>query len=279
MTQSAIHPSHAYHPDPNPPGKVGLWLFLASEVMFFIGILGSYIVLRGASPELFRSHAESLNKILAATNTLVLIFSSLTMALAVDAAQRGLRRKLSTCLLLTLLCAFAFLAIKYVEYQDKFTHATLVAKQDGQTHVYDGHVSYPQHWLDGGEPLHLHGYRSAKLPDREGFSLHQLSEADVKRAASLETGTPATPQDYTLPASAVVQTVTYGPWKNIFFASYFTLTGIHGLHVIGGIVALLILYIQSLRGKLLPAQTEYVGLYWHFVDLVWIFLFPMLYLM
>lgn len=270
---AAIAPTTHAHAQANPPGKVGIWLFLASEVMFFIGILGSYIVLRGASPELFRSHAATLNKVLAGVNTLVLIFSSLTMALAVEASQARNRRRLTACLLLTLLCALGFLGIKYVEYTAKFTHATLIAKVDDQTYVYDGHVH------SQGDEITVQGYRSAKLPEREGFDLHQISEEDVKHAQSLETGQAAAAREFEIPAKAVVSEVTYGPWKNIFFASYFTLTGIHGIHVIGGFIALSILFAQSLRGRFLPAHTEYVGLYWHFVDLVWIFLFPMLYLM
>jgi heme/copper-type cytochrome/quinol oxidase subunit 3 len=84
--------------------------------------------------------------------------------------------------------------------------------------------------------------------------------------------------DVTIPRSSISQAITYGPWKNIFYACYFTTTGVHGLHVLGGIVALVLLLGHALRGKLLPAHTEYIGLYWHFVDLVWIFLFPLLYL-
>src|ERR1700761_3020320 len=76
------------HGDPTPPGKVGIWLFLASEIMFFVAILGSYIILRGGSHDLFADHALALSKPAAATNTVVLIFSSLTMALSVDAAQK-----------------------------------------------------------------------------------------------------------------------------------------------------------------------------------------------
>ena len=83
---------------------------------------------------------------------------------------------------------------------------------------------------------------------------------------------------WTLERKNVGAAVTYGPWKNIFFSCYFALTGIHGVHVLGGMVPISILLIQSLRGKIFPAQTEYTGLYWHFVDLVWIFLFPLMYL-
>src|SRR6476620_4585790 len=81
------------HGDPTPPGKIAIWMFLASEVMFFIAILGSYIILRSGSPALFGKFAGVLSKTLAGTNTLVLILSSLTMALAVDAAKRGNRQR------------------------------------------------------------------------------------------------------------------------------------------------------------------------------------------
>src|SRR5690348_7623642 len=87
------------HGDPTAPGKIGIWLFLASEIMFFVAILGSYIVLRSGSPHLFSEHAAALSKPLAALNTIVLIFSSLTMALAVEASQKGNARKVSIYLL------------------------------------------------------------------------------------------------------------------------------------------------------------------------------------
>ena len=77
------------HGDPTMPGKIGIWLFLASEIMFFIGILGTYIILRSGSPEMFAAHAHVLSKTFAGINTLVLILSSLTVALAVDASQKG----------------------------------------------------------------------------------------------------------------------------------------------------------------------------------------------
>src|SRR5437773_6126303 len=114
------------HGDPTPPGKVAIWLFLASEVMFFIAILGSYIILRSGSHELFAKFAAVLSKPLAATNTLVLILSSLTMALAVDGAQKNLRGRVIGCLLLTFLCACTFMVIKYIEYSDKWHHHTIV---------------------------------------------------------------------------------------------------------------------------------------------------------
>ena len=275
------------HGDPTPPGKIAIWLFLASEVMFFIGILGTYIILRSGEPQIFADHTHTLSKPLAALNTLVLIFSSLTMALAVDAAQKRDRKRLIVTLAITLACAFGFMVIKTIEYTAKFTHYTVVATDptDKKAYVYDGHGG----WSDDGGTIKLHGVR-APLP-AGGFNINWISEQGVERLAGGGAGVAhpaegaaatdhgAGHAEFTLAKANVAQAINYGPWRNIFYACYFTLTGIHGVHVIGGIVPIGLLLVQAMRGKIFAPHTEYVGLYWHFVDLVWIFLFPMLYLM
>ena len=353
------------HGDPTTPGKIGIWLFLASEIMFFIGILGTYIIYRSGAPELFSKHGATLSKPLAALNTVVLIFSSLTMALAVDAAQKGDRRRVSKALLVTLLCALTFMVVKAVEYRDKAHHHTIVATADadvvvkaepnqtlyatvtsptrtifdqttgtfgttsqrrwpnyviklqsggepgtyigvipaaaagpnkinvysqtstepsgrdktvkptsidysGGVFVFDGHV----HDADGGKAYDFIGWRAPYPKDGSRVDVNHLSEADVKALPGAQHFKQPTKVD----KSRVNADTNYGPWKNNFFASYFTLTGVHGLHVVAGMVPLTILLLQSLRGRLFPGHTENVGLYWHFVDLVWIFLFPLLYL-
>jgi cytochrome c oxidase subunit 3 len=274
------------HGDPTPPGKVAIWLFLASEMMFFTGLLATYIIFRAGSPKIFAEHAAELNKTLGGANTLILIFSSLTMALSVDAAQKGKRGRVAACLAITLVCALAFLGIKSIEYSTKLTHHTVVARGDGGSiYVYDGHKTGST--ADG---FTIHGQRML-MPSEGPFDIHWMSENGVRQVAAMQLaehapGTPAKvapgaeppDRDYTIKTSDISQDITYGPWKNIFFVCYFTLTGVHGIHVFGGIVALTILLAQALRGRVLPAHTEYVGLYWHFVDLVWIFLFPLLYL-
>src|SRR5688572_25488856 len=144
------------HGDPTAPGKIAIWLFLASEIMFFIAILGTYIILRSGSPGLFLKHATMLNKTLAAVNTVVLIGSSLTMALAVDASQKGNRSRTVLFLALTLLCALGFAGIKAVEYTDKFHHYTMLVKDSSSPtgiYVYDGHAH------DHNGEVHIHGYR------------------------------------------------------------------------------------------------------------------------
>ncbi len=177
-------------------GKLGMWIFLASEIMFFTGFFGAFIVLRNLNIEVFTTSAHQLDKVIATVNTAVLITSSLTMALAHLALEKGNEAKFRLFLTLTLLCAFGFLGIKSYEYATKFSHE-----------IY--------------------------------------------------------------------------PWTNTFFATYFTMTGFHALHVIGGIIPMAWMLGKSLV-KGYPQQmhhrVETLGLYWHFVDLVWIFLFPTLYL-
>jgi len=184
--------------------KFGMWLFLASEVMFFTGLLGSYLVLRLSDPQGFSTQAEHLDWRPAALNTMVLIFSSLTMALSIHWAQSGDAGKTKLYLVLTILCAFGFMAIKAYEYNHKF---------------------------------HFHG--------------------------------PEYP---------------HGIWpkSHIFFACYFTLTGIHGLHVVGGLFPMLWILMRIMGNPDVKRRASYLenlGLYWHFVDLVWIFLFPLFYLL
>jgi cytochrome c oxidase subunit 3 len=261
------------HGDPTPPGKVGVWLFLASEIMFFIGILGSYIVIRSGWPHLFETMGATLNKTVAAVNTLVLIFSSLTMALSVDAAQRGDRARLIKFLWITFACAATFMGIKAYEYNDKFHHYTMVVKEADGTYAYDGHL----HEKDGKKELY--GVR-VKLKDDDVFDVHFAGKAWIEAALEKQPGvTSEDKKEKTWEIKGpVAQEVNYGPWKNLFFSSYFAATGIHGIHVLGGMIPLSILAIQAGRRKVFPEGTEYVGLYWHFVDLVWIFLFPLLYL-
>lgn len=267
------------HGDPTPPGKIAIWLFLASEIMFFIGVLGSYIVLRSGSPRLFSDHALALSKPLAGTNTIVLILSSVTMYMAVDAAHKQNRGKTILMLCITILCACAFMGIKYKEYMAKFTHHTIVAREvaNGPLYVYDGHIADP------AKPHSLEGYRAEASAFPE-LNINLISEEDVKHAAARAAGITDEKQmeefaekEFEVPEHPS-QDINYGPWKNIFYASYFATTGVHAAHVLGGIIALGMLLIHALRGKVLAPHTEYIGLYWHFVDLVWIFLFPLLYL-
>lgn len=183
-----------FHADRRNIRAFGMWLFLGSEVMFFTAFFGAYIVVRSAAVE---SIVQPLDKALGALNTLVLISSSLTMALAVVFSKRGDRARCGTWLAWTFLAGVIFMINKTIEYAAHFKH-----------HIY--------------------------------------------------------------------------PSTDIFHGFYYLLTGFHGLHVVGGMIALGILWWRNRRGDFdshFNDPIEITGLYWHFVDLVWIFLFPGLYLL
>jgi cytochrome c oxidase subunit 3 len=176
--------------------KLGVWTFLATEVLLFGALFTAYAVFRMQYPELFRVEHAKLDRVLGAVNTVVLITSSLMVVFGVDAIKRGKARLLEACFGATILLAAVFLCVKYAEYTAKFHHG-----------IY--------------------------------------------------------------------------PRTNLFFSIYFMLTGLHGIHVLLGMGLLSYVIVLSRRGRLSASYytpAEMSGLYWHFVDLVWIYLFPLLYL-
>jgi cytochrome c oxidase subunit 3 len=190
--------------------KQGMWVFLVTEVLMFGGLFVAYGIFRGLYPEAFHLAHKELAVPMGATNTVVLITSSLTMALAVSSTQKGERAKAGRYLILTFLLSCCFLVIKYFEYRHKFV--------DGL--------------LPGG---------------------YFTNEELLKEA----------------------------PKAPLFFSLYFVMTGLHGFHVIIGMGLMTWLYFRNKRGDFGAnyfTPVELVGFYWHFVDLVWIYLFPLLYL-
>ncbi|MCS6858214.1 MAG: cytochrome c oxidase subunit 3 family protein [Sandaracinaceae bacterium] len=193
--------------------KLGMWVFLAQEILFFSGLFVAYGVYRVEYPEAFAAGSAQLNKIMGAANTVVLLFSSLTAALAVRSAQLGRREDVSRYLLITIGCALIFMVIKYFEYSAKIEHGLLPGI----------------HW----NPKHLVGL------------------------------------------SAPVEHM------HVFFGVYFMLTGLHGLHVLVGIFVLAWIWVRNQRGEFSKdywTPVDIAALYWHLVDLIWIYLFPLLYL-
>lgn len=222
----AEHPHLAHHfatmAQQVEAGKLGIWLFLVTEILFFGGLFCAYAVYRANHPEIFLYAHQYLDKTLGAVNTAVLIFSSLTMAWAVRCAQLEQRRGLVVCLALTLVCASVFMGVKYLEYSEKWRHGLLWAG-----------------WFQPTEALETSSHGTAGQP-------HQP------------------PRD-----------------TGIFFSIYFLMTGLHGLHVLGGMGVIGWLLAGALRGRYGSeyfAPVDLVALYWHLVDMVWIFLFPLLYL-
>jgi len=188
---------------------LGMWVFLVTEVMFFGGVFTAYVVYRLAHPYAFALGSHELDITLGAINTAVLIGSSLTMAMAVWAAQTGRRKSIVGWILATIVLGMVFLGIKYVEYSAKFEH-----------HLFPG----PNFQWPGPDAPHV----------------------------------------------------------EMFFNLYFALTGLHALHMVIGMGILLVVAILAWKGRFSPQNhnlIEGIGLYWHFVDIVWIFLFPLLYLL
>jgi cytochrome c oxidase subunit 3 len=189
----------AEHHDPSvafESAKLGVWTFLATEVLLFGALFTAYTIFRMKYPELFRVEHAKLDRVLGAVNTVVLITSSFTVVLGIDAIRRGKARLLEAYFGATILLAAVFLCVKYVEYAAKFHHGL-----------------YPR--------------------------------------------------------------------TNLFFSLYFMMTGLHGAHVLLGMTVLTYVIVLSRRGRLSAnyyTPAEMSGLYWHFVDLVWIYLFPLLYL-
>ncbi|PSR00331.1 MAG: cytochrome C oxidase subunit III [Bacteroidetes bacterium QS_9_68_14] len=194
--------------------KLGMWIFLITEMLLFSGMFVAYTVYRSQHPVAFSEASHTLNWVMGGGNTLVLLGSSLTVALAIHYAQKDKQRKAAWSLTATTLLACAFMAVKYFEWTAKFDHGV-----------------FP------GEAFNPHGDHYAHLAEF--------------------------------------------PFARQFFSIYYVMTGIHAIHVLIGIGLIAWLATRAFRGHFSSAwytPIEIVGLYWHLVDIIWIFLFPLLYL-
>jgi len=277
-----------------------MWLFLVTEIMIFAGLFCAYVLYRTHNPEIFHYGHTFLDKNLGAANTLILLTSSLTMAWGVRAAQLSQKKILLTMLALTMLCAFGFLGIKYVEYKAKFDHGTLYGDRytwqpaHGEEHGTEGvsmedaaraaadaaaaeasappvphdmavhEAGHPAEAGAGaGGPMEVPKSNFAIAP--EGPSGFTVNEAQIARAEAREHKS-----EVDQPAKA-----------HLFFSIYFIMTGLHGIHVVIGIICIFTIFVFSARGAYNTTYytpVDLVGLYWHLVDLIWIYLFPLLYL-
>jgi cytochrome c oxidase subunit 3 len=211
----ALHhgPAHLQHHfvDSNQQfesSKMGMWIFLVTEILFFGGLFLAYIVYRSWYPDLYTAASEELNTLWGAVNTLVLIGSSLTVAMAIRSAQLNQQKGIVINLAITIALACVFMVIKYFEYSHKFHIGIL----PGENYTYTG-IDHPK--------------------------------------------------------------------ANIFFSIYYMMTGLHGVHVIIGIGLMIWLLVKARAGAFSSeyyTPVEITGLYWHLVDVIWIFLFPLLYL-
>ncbi len=246
------HPDFLQHHFDTPAqqfnaSKLGMWVFIATEILMFGGLFCAYAIWRGLDQQVFDDAHHFLNKIMGASNTVVLLFSSLTAALAVRSAQLGKRNLTSIYLVVTILCAFAFLVVKYFEYTHKF-HLGLLP----------GHC-FGHPWFSASVQNGQEIGTCVRNTDTQG-SVGPLWVKAVDEAG---------------------QTRLLSPRANMFFGLYFVMTGLHGLHVIIGMSVLGWVLVKNIKGKFSPAYFTPVdlgALYWHLVDIMWIYLFPLLYL-
>ncbi|MGA2259008.1 MAG: cytochrome c oxidase subunit 3 family protein [Thermoguttaceae bacterium] len=295
MTQTATPEAHHEHPEhlahhfeslqqQYDSGKFGIWLFLTTEILMFSGLFCGYAVLRALHPEIFLYAHHYLSVPLGALNTVVLIFSSFTMAWGVRAAQLGQTKLLVRLLTITLVCASVFLGVKFVEYKNKWEEALLPGKYYNPDEPPSG-VIMPD--LEAGKEN-----TSKKAVEKSG------KPADVKPKGTVAPG--AVGERSQIAPAAIGPTGLSPLWLDrnqlrrdivwrgaepdnvqLFFGIYFAMTGLHGVHVIAGMIVIAWLISKARKGVFGPdhfAAVDFVGLYWHLVDLVWIFLFPLLYL-
>ncbi len=188
--------------------KLGVWLFLVTEILLFGGLFVAYIMYRIMYPEAFHEASHHLNRIMGAVNTIVLICSSFTMAKAVQTTKHGQLKAAANYLFITVMCGLAFMVVKYFEYSAKFAHGLLPGAH--------------------------------------------FTNEEIK-----------------------------APAAKMFFSLYFMMTGLHGIHVLVGMALITWCLVKARRGHVGPSYytpVEMTGLYWHLVDLIWIYLFPLLYL-
>jgi len=273
MSSITIH-HHAHHfydaEQQASSAKLGMWLFLVTEVLLFSGLFVAYTVVKSLHPEMWKVASSQLDWVLGSINTLVLITSSWTVALAVRAAQTNQKgeknNQIVGLLAFTIVCAFGFLGIKYVEYSHKihdgllwgtsyFNHPDAIeSMKEGIQEVFSMKVTAlsDQSFLD---QLKAHAAHSS----HEGEHLIHHYASTVKYADSL-------------------MTVEKG---HLFFGIYFLITGLHGIHVVIGMSVLTWALVLANKGRFYKdyyTPVELGGLYWHLVDLIWIYLFPLLYL-
>jgi cytochrome c oxidase subunit 3 len=343
-------------------GKLGIWLFLITEVLFFSGLFLAYAVYRRHHPEVFVDAHKYLNTTLGAVNTIVLLTSSLTMAWAVRCAQLGQHRLLGRLIVATLACASLFLGIKAVEYSHKWGSGLLwagayaAAGEAGgdpaaatrtalltlslpavcavlvcgvgyalarrgpagrPTQFWAGLlttavvffagvaagevVEYFSHGSHDGQAVahaggnHAHGDRTqgdhaqgdhATVDDAkvgQGVAGHT---DDAEQGGSTASATAEVHGEGALaegPSGAAAAAAAAAPYSltGVFFSIYYAMTGVHAVHILAGMGVMVWLLWRSLGCEFGPeyfGPVDYVGLYWHLVDLVWIYLFPLLYL-
>jgi heme/copper-type cytochrome/quinol oxidase subunit 3 len=298
------HLTLQYQPGlPLTRGKLIMWLFLSTEIMFFAALLGSYVVLRFGAAIWPKPHHVHLSEPIGAFNTFVLICSSVTIVLALEAARANKAGLAKIWMLLTLLLGTLFLGVKGYEYQAKFSHG--IYPMAPRSLIHERPDLYYGSAVRGrlGEPAIID-----KLKELDDTPADKLSaaERDARDTLTKVRAAVVAPDQQAFDMAWVADKVmplpaegahggghgeAHGlndtfPWLrlpivipggNMWASTYFLLTGFHAIHVLVGLIVFAILLTFRLDRKR-AGMIENAGLYWHFVDLVWIFLFPLLYL-
>jgi len=271
-------------------GKLGIWLFLASEVMLFGAIFTAYLFMRlGADDGTWPDHIQ--NVFIGFTNTCLLICSSITMVWAWVALKERKFNTYRLALLLTILCGFAFLGLKAVEYWSKFHHLGVMIKADS-IDKYGPELKKMNAFVGSIPSQHVFEVRSedVKGEDKDSFTIvpdknpsYLINLAPDKGASAPEAAKPDEDATITIQKSDIERSGYLLPKYGTYYAIYFLVTGLHALHIVGGVVVMTyFLTIGSALYRRNPEQLsnriEVTGIFWHFVDLVWITVFPILYL-
>lgn len=327
-------------------GKLGMWLFLVTEVLFFSGMFCAYALYRSLHPAVFEFSSQFLNEKLGAFNTGVLLFSSLTMAWGVRAAQLRQRTVLVVCLAMTLGCASIFLGVKAIEYSHKWDigllpaglyqpqmgheahhdeglskwliifsivpglctvgfagwYALALAKNDKATAEIAGPFLTTAlcFFVGVGIGMFFQAQENAEAAAKAGHAAvgehehdHEHAVAEAQEAAADQTAhnEPAAKlggveahseaSKEFQPGEPTDADVDQKGRAGLFFSIYYCMTGVHAIHIIGGMLVLGWLLIRATKDHFNEqyfGPVDYVGLYWHLVDLIWIYLFPLLYL-
>ena len=267
--------------------KIGIWLFLASEVMLFGGLFSAYIFLRiDAAPGMW-PHGL-LNVPVGTMNTAILIISSVTVVLAWAALKMRRYRAYWWYMLVTILCGIIFLTVKLAyEWPQKFEHFGAYIKPDALW-KYEQYLGNQRRADKGMEPRieitgHLHSQNAKEYEVALDAVNAEPDNPSMDRPHFFPL--PVTEKIAKIEKEDVERATMFLPTHNTYFASYFTITGLHGLHVLGGVLVLTYMWLPVSK-KLYQRNPEHLanrvevsGLFWHFVDLIWIFVFPLFYLL
>jgi len=273
--------------------KIGIWLFLASEVMLFGGLFSAYIFLRIDAPPGFWPHGL-LNVPVGTMNTAILIASSVTVVLAWAALKMRRYNAYWWYMLITISCGVIFLIVKLAyEWPEDFKHFGVYLKPEAME-KYESFLGN-HHLEEEGLPSrveitgHLHNQEALHNPNIKEYevAVDPIYADPTNPAMDRPHFWPhhATDKIAKIEKEDVLRAGMLKPDHNTFFAAYFTITGLHGAHVLGGVLVFTYMWlpvskkIYQQNPEHLANRVEVVGLFWHFVDLIWIFVFPLFYLL